>query len=146
MAIPNRRTVIVVIIGLLMGLGLLTWRMNMWTPFIGNVKGILVEGDKAAPPTRWWNQLYLVFWGWKTVTVFEVPGIAMERGYRVGYVPSKGVAMIESKVNHDRYFRMKNGHEDCTFFAVMPDHKEVPLVVVLRTNIEDTAIVPAPLH
>ncbi len=118
----------------------------MWNRHQGEVRGIRVEGDKLVSPTKWWNHLYLALWGWKTVTVFEVSDEDARRGYRLGYLPFDGKAMVESKVNHDRQFRMKNGYEDCTFFAFAPaDGKEVALNVIARTP-KDGAYQHAPLH
>ncbi|MFA6429238.1 MAG: hypothetical protein WCV84_01940 [Patescibacteria group bacterium] len=73
----------------------------MWTKHQGNVQGVHVEGDKSAPPTKWWNHLYLALWGWKAVTVFEVSEDAAREGYQLGYLPFDGNAMVESTVNHE---------------------------------------------
>ena len=118
----------------------------MWSSYKGSVQGVKVEGDKSAPPTKWYNHLILALWGWKVVTVFEVSEGAARIGYQVGYMPFDGKGMVESKVNYDRRFRMKNGHEDCTFFAVNPKGEEVALKVVTRTMKDDPAYQDAPLH
>lgn len=54
--------------------------------------------------------------------------------------------MIEDKLNHSRRFRMKNGHEDCTFFAITRDGEEIPLKVVVRTVKNDEVYADVPLH
>lgn len=118
----------------------------MWKQYEGYVTGTKTEGDKSVTPTRWWNHLYSALVSWKVVTVFEVPEQAARSGYKIGYLAFNGEAMIEDKVNHSRRFRMKNGHEDCTFFAITRDGEEVPLKVVARTVKNDEAYADVPLH
>jgi hypothetical protein len=120
--------------------------MSMWKRFQGKIQGIHVDGDAESPPTEWWNHLYLALWGWKVVTVFEVTEEAAMSGYRIGYLPFDGKAMLESAMNHDRRFRMKIGHEACTFFAIAPDGTEAELKVVSRTMKDDVKHKDAPLH
>ncbi len=118
----------------------------MWTEYLGKVTGVRVEGDKTVSPTRWWNHLWLVLVGWKVVTVFEVSAEDAEQGYRIGYIAFDGKTMVESTVHHDRRFRMKNGHEDCSFFAVTINGREVPLTIITRTVKNDATHQGAPLH
>lgn len=119
----------------------------MWKRYEkGTAQGTHVQGDASTPPTRWWNHWYLALWGWKIVTVFEVSADDAAQGYQVGYLPFDGDPKVEGKLNHSRRFRMKNGHEDCTFFAVTIDGQEVPLTVIARTDIQDTKYHDAPLH
>ena len=106
-----------------------------WKRFEGpDIRGTLIMGDDSAPPTKWWNHLWLALWGWKTVVVFQVPREAIERGYRVGYRPFDGKTMLEEKPNYDKSFRMKVGREDCVFFAVMKTDSEATLTLVVRTD------------
>lgn len=118
----------------------------MWKRYRGKIRSLCVEGDKTAPPTTWWNHLYLALWGWKVVTVFEVSVEEAKLGYRIGYLPVNGKAMIESRVNHDRRFRVKNGHEACTFFAIALDGTGVALKMIARSVKDDTTYENAPLH
>ncbi|MBU0540081.1 hypothetical protein KKF59_03225 [Patescibacteria group bacterium] len=118
-----------------------------WKKYEGQeLYGTPVEGDKNASPTKWWNHLWLVLNGWKTVAVFRVSQEATERGYRVGYVPFDGSAVVNSVVNYHREFRMRVGHEDCVFFAVMTDGREAPLKLMARADISDKLFAYAPLH
>ena len=120
-----------------------------WSEYKGDpIKGIKVEGDKTVPPTKWWNVPYLRAYVWKVVTVFEVSQEAARDGYRIGYVPFKGKAMLEDVGYHDRRcFGMLNGYEDCTFFAVsVLDGSEVPLAVFRRTDKEGVAMLGVALH
>ena len=96
----------------------------MWYPFAGDIQGIKVSGDETAPPTRCWNHLYLLWFGWKHVVVFDVSEEDAQRGYKTGYVPFKGRPMINSVVRHARRFRMRIGHEDCTFCAISADSEK----------------------
>lgn len=98
----------------------------MWNRFNGSVRGTFVRGDKASPKTRWYNHLFLALFGWKTVTIFSIPAEDAKRGYRVGYLPFDGEPMVESELNHESRFRMRIGHEACTFFAVDADGAEIP--------------------
>ena len=85
--------------------------------------GILVPGDKLAPPTRWWNHWFLVLFGWKTVATFRVGTSIAKNGYSVGYTTDKGVSWQSGETCHDQFFSLKVGHEDCVFFAyVMPEN------------------------
>ena len=118
----------------------------MWKRYRGKIRSLCVEGDKTAPPTTWWNHLYLALWGWKVVTVFEVSVEEAKLGYRIGYLPFDGKAMIEERINHDRRFRVKNGNEACTFFAIAPDGIEVALTMVARSVKNDATYEHAPLH
>ena len=75
-----------------------------------------VQGDKNAPPTRWWNHWWLVLFGWKTIVTFRVPEEVAKAGYYVGYWAFKGPAMCKNERLHDEIFSMKIGHENCRFF------------------------------
>jgi hypothetical protein len=118
-----------------------------WKKYVGpEVRSTLVMGDEGSPPTRWWNHLWLALWGWKTTVVFQVQREAVERGYRVGYRSFDGNSMIEDVVNFDRQFRVKIGHEDCAFFAIMKNGLETPLSLVARTDVSDARHQTVPLH
>lgn len=109
----------------------------MYKRFDGAVVGLEVAGDLAAPPTQWWNHLFLALWGWNTVAVLEVSEEAAKAGYRVGYRSFFGATMLETEVLHARRFRMRIGHEPCTFFALDASGREVPLLLVERTTKRD---------
>lgn len=69
----------------------------MWEKFeIGtSCKGCLVEGDTTVSPTRWWNHLWLLRWGWRTAVVFEVK---TDKVFRVGFRNKWGKAYINTKL------------------------------------------------
>ncbi|MEN9558186.1 MAG: hypothetical protein RL141_555 [Candidatus Parcubacteria bacterium] len=119
----------------------------MWYRIYGYppVEGVLVQGDETCPRTRWWNHLYLLLWGWKTVAVFEVSEEDARLGYRVGYEPLEGAAMFQTKTSYARRFRMRIGREACKFFAFR-DNGEVSLTLVIETDIWDAAYHDAPLY
>lgn len=118
----------------------------MWKKYHSEILGTAIEGDRTSPPTRWWNHIFLVLWGWKTVTVFGVSEEAVRIGYRVGYRPLCGQSMVEDRISHEPTFRMRVGHEACTFFAVTADGQEIPLQTVGRTVKNDPNYKNAPLH
>ncbi|MFA5185054.1 MAG: hypothetical protein WC551_01050 [Patescibacteria group bacterium] len=95
-----------------------------WKKFDGSrVHGNRAKGDKTVPPTRWWNHLYLKFFRWHKVTIYMVPdGIVC---YRVGYKPEVGPAMLREELMTSRKFAVRNGHEDCVFYAVGSDGREI---------------------
>lgn len=97
----------------------------MWTK-IEYVPGTLVKGDNSAPPTRWWNHLWLAMFGWNMIVTFRVPNEVAAGGYFVGYTPSKGSAWYKKVRCHDEFFSMKVGYEDCVFFALPIDPKQPP--------------------
>ena len=112
-----------------------------WKKFGGEVKGVLVEGDKSVPPTTWWRHLWLKFFGWRTVAVFQVSNEALVNGleYRVGFkpLPRFGGAQICDDACRGQRFKMLIGREACTFFAVHKDGTEVPIRLVARTSKHD---------
>ena len=120
----------------------------MWIKYEGGAQGVQCKGDKTVSPTRWWNHTYYVLFGWKVVTVFEVPVEYAERGYRVGYRPETGAAMLEDQVLFTPSFRVKHGHEDCTFFAIsgVDGKTEVPIKATVRAHKNDKAYKDAPLR
>lgn len=101
------------------------------------MQGILVEGDSTMPRTRWWNHAYLVLFGWKLGTVLEIK--ERSQPFRVGYKSQDGPARISPDECHpdDRVFAVRNGHEDCVFFAVGRDGRELPLCVVRKAPLRD---------
>lgn len=121
--------------------------MFNWEIFQGSITGTPVDGDLTAPPTRWWNHLFLALWGWRAVAVFKVGEADAAAGYRVGYKPSTGgPAKLKTHASHAPSFRMKVGRDDCTFFAVGPGGKEIPLQFVAFTNVDNLAYGALPLH
>lgn len=144
---PTRGKIILIVLGILLVALLIVWKVAAWKDFDGNVTGTKVEGDKTVSPTNWLNRIYYAhLGGWKVVTVFEVSEEAAAAGYEVGYKAFNGETKVQGKINHERRFRMKNGYEDCTFFAIDHEGKEVPLIVVARTTKDDATYFDAPLH
>ncbi|MDD5726509.1 MAG: hypothetical protein PHC53_03845 [Patescibacteria group bacterium] len=101
--------------------------MIPWVKFSSGFRGQLVKGDKNAPPTKWWNYHWLLWFGWKCVAVFRVSDEVAEKGYHVGFKPQTGEAEIHLALCHSRTFKMAIGHEDCVFFAIDEKGHEVPL-------------------
>ncbi|MEO5928254.1 MAG: hypothetical protein ABIO72_06010 [Patescibacteria group bacterium] len=143
----KRRRMYIVLITILtiIVVSFVAFKVMDWKTFPGSVQGQKIEGDATASPTTWWNHLYMAKWGWKTVTVFEVTEEDALIGYQVGYKPFEGDVKADGKKHHDRRFRLKIGHEDCTFFAATLDGTEVPITVVTRTTKDDAAYQDAPL-
>ncbi len=106
-------------------------------------KGVIVKGDPDAPPTRWYNHLWLVLFGWKTQALFVVH--TDDKPFRIGFRNHKGDQYLNSTVFSGRRlhevtflpdgtpkfhwpaFRAKIGHEACTFFAIGLDGKEIKI-------------------
>ena len=120
----------------------------MWKRYEGGAcTGILVKGDPSVPPTRWWNHLYLLWFGWKQVAVFWAPARAMTYfSYRIGYRTCTGEAFIRVKPIQDNCFRMLVGHEDVTFFAVDRSYQEVPIGLAKVTARDDPTCTRYPLY
>lgn len=99
----------------------------MWKKFKGRKpEGVLIPGDPTAPPTTWWNHLWLALFGWKLTTVFSLPQMPGE-GYHIGYIPDDGQPVYNTSRLMSPSFRVRNGREECVFFAVDRDGNEVPL-------------------
>jgi hypothetical protein len=100
--------------------------MIAWSKFSGKVEGLLVEGDKTMPPTTWWNFHWLYWFGWKRVVVFEVSPEIASRGFHVGFKQGSE-AKVHFATCRVRRFKLRLGHEDCTFFAIDDTGREVPI-------------------
>ena len=105
--------------------------IRMWSKFDGAVQGTMVEGDRTVPATHWWNHWWLVWRGWQTVSVFEA---LTDKPFRVGFRNQWGKAYLRSSPLTDRVFNALVGFEDCTFFAIDEDGREVPLTIVRRIS------------
>ncbi len=117
-----------------------------WTKVKAQAKiGTLAHGDPAMPPTRWWNHLFLRLFQWRQVTVFEfAPDSASKwfptMGYMVGYKLNDREdmwGMLCNTILHDTCFRVRNGYENCVFFAIDLDGREMPLRIVKQTTLDD---------
>lgn len=117
-------------VGLFCLIAFLVHQYAKWQIFKGSVVGTRVEGDLAAPPTRWWNHLYLLLYGWNKVAVLRLVKLKAAYGvYYIGYVALRGSARI-TKVYAGSHVRMRIGREPCRFFALELDGKEIPLDLV----------------
>lgn len=126
-----------------------------WKSYDGSIKGTRVEGDSSVPSTygdlqhswlRLLRHLWLFLFVWKAVAVFHVSYEDVRKGYRIGFVPLTGDAKIMKKLVHDRGFRVRRGGEDCTFFAVDPDGREIELELVILTDKKDPRYQFNPLY
>ncbi|MBM3204464.1 hypothetical protein FJZ48_00570 [Candidatus Uhrbacteria bacterium] len=105
-----------------------------WHTFNKPIQGVKVPGDPRAPKTfhgylgktRWWV-IALKFIFWKEIALFRVDPQAAERGYRVGFRNVMGLTMILDRQVKDPLFRMRIGHESCTFFIIDHEGNELPL-------------------
>lgn len=117
----------------------------MWRKFKGETpQGILTSGDPAVPPTTRWNHLCLLFFVWKRATIFRVSRMP-DDGFHVGYIPQGGVPMYNTTIMTELNFRVKNGHEDCIFFAIDRRGNELELKFVRQVNISDQSYDFVPL-
>ena len=124
---------VLVVLFLVVTIGYHTY--NDWVVFPEAVRGIRIKGDKDAPPTRGRLQhLYLKLFGWKTVAVLELDTQDARFGYRVGFVPFRGPAMINKQVLDQTCFRIRVGHEDVVFFALRSNGTELRLRLVAVTT------------
>jgi hypothetical protein len=116
-------------------------------------KGVLVRGDPNVASTNLLNWAYMVHMGgWKTAAVFRVAPTDAICGYRIGYRPSNpdqwiiGKERILAELHTSELFRVRIGREDCTFYAVGRDGKEIPLETVARTAVKSGTYKDAPLY
>jgi hypothetical protein len=109
-----------------------------WKNYDGTVTGTQITGDLDVPSTgNWLQHLWLLLFVWKTIQVFHVPIEIAEAGYRIGFVPSQGQPQMMSKIVYHPYFRVRIGHEGCTFFAINADGNEIELIPSQRTTKKD---------
>ena len=76
---------------------------------------------------------------------YRFPPIDPEKWYSVQEVALR-YSTGDDYIRRTFRARLKNGHEDCTFFAVTLDGIEAPLKVVARSNVKEAAYQDAPLH
>ncbi|EKD33120.1 MAG: hypothetical protein ACD_76C00090G0001 [uncultured bacterium] len=89
-------------------------------------EGTLVAGERSAPPTHWWNYLYLAFFGWKTIVTLCVPDSVAQNGYFVGFTTMDGASWVKTEaIQHDKFFSMRIGHEDTRFFVMTITNPEL---------------------
>lgn len=108
------------------------------------IAGVMVKGDTGVPATTVWNWSKMKRKVWKTVAVFQVDAEVAARGYRIGYIPTKGgesmvwKARRNSVVFYDQVFRVRIGAEDCTFFVTRGDSDEEVVVRPIACEDKDT--------
>jgi hypothetical protein len=98
--------------------------------------GVLVPGDETAPPTKWWNHLYLRWFRWRKMAIFRF-AYAPDGGYRVGFRDAWKRTMLNLHVYTSPYFRVRIGHEACTFFAVNHNMEEILIEFRFITDKDD---------
>jgi hypothetical protein len=116
-----------------------------WKPFEGTVTGNVMYGDPKAPVSRWWNNWWLIAFGWKKVAVFEAKLPNPVDPFFVGFRASDGTMKLNDEPQHARMFRVLIGRESCTFFAVGTEGEEIPLVHLRTVTRDDPAYRGAPL-
>lgn len=113
-----------------------------WKNYTGKIQnGILVEGDKTVPRTHWWNHLWLLWFRWTTHAVFVNVSFAP---CRVGYRDWRGKTKLNTEYT-DYDFRVRIGHEDCTFFGINAKGEEVALVFAGKFHKDEPQIANATL-
>lgn len=108
-----------------------------WEQYFGTAKGIKLDGDLKVPPTTRWNNLYLKWRVWDKISILAVPEDKISAGYRIGYRPFKGAAMVKLEVLREKTIAVLNGREDCRFFAENLQGEEVELTLVKQTGKHD---------
>lgn len=116
-----------------------------WKVYHGNAQGVVAKGDPRVPRTRWWNWPFLAWFTWKQVTVFQVMALDASKGYRVGYRPGKGKARYSTTILQTTRFKVKNGREDCAFFALDLEGKEVEIMIVRQSSVDSETFKDVPL-
>lgn len=107
-----------------------------WKTYSGAARGITIDGDENASPTRWYNHLFQLLWGWRLVAVLEVADDP-HRLLHLGFRDHKGKAMVMTSPLPSRAFRVRVGHEGCDFFLVDGDGMEHVLRQIIRTTKDD---------
>lgn len=99
-----------------------------WRDYLGNAKGIFVEGDNRAAPTNTINHPYNAQKGWQLVVVLEAQTDGL---FFYGYKPYKGTPQISTRSGAN-VFALRVGHEG--FYAIGEDvsGNEVPLRIKER--------------
>jgi len=114
---------------------------NPWKSFTAfQPKGFFIRGDAKATPTKWWNHLWLVLFGWTKVAVLRAADAPAE-GWLIGYRDFTGKQLVRTTLIKVMDVRMLIGHEDCTFFAVTKEWKEISLecVIVQEKSVPSSA-------
>ncbi len=104
-----------------------------WKKFDGSkINGARAKGDKTMPKTRWWNRRILQEFFWRKATIYMVPdGIAC---YRVGFKAEGGACELQDDLMTSRKFAVRNGFEDCIFFALGSDGREIILLELEQSS------------
>lgn len=98
----------------------------MWKKFDPTaIRGISIIGDHEVPPTTWWNIHWLKYFVWKTAAIFRISPADAERGYCLGYKAIGGTGRLLTKVLKDQEVAVRVGRENCTFFAIGPEGREI---------------------
>ncbi len=107
----------------------------MWKSFdptAVDFDGVKTSGDKRVPPTTKWKKLFLIWFFWKRQALFMVEHSDHTKdGYKVGFYDKFGTCMVLDTIMHDRFFRVRVGHEPCIFFALDPSmNTEIPIRLI----------------
>lgn len=119
------------------------WWLYGWVSFTGQASGTLIKGVQDSSPTKNKLQnLWLKFFGWKQGAYFQVAPEQAEAGYYVGYIPQLCVTATSVSLRkcHERKFMLKIGREDCRFFAVDLQGKEIPVRYIGTFPVADNII------
>lgn len=113
-----------------------------WKKFQTKFFGYEIDGDTSMPETRWWNHLWLLWFGWRVAAVMEV---STDTPYRVGFRDFRGKTMLCDTIMTSKRFRAMIGHEPCHFFAIDEQGYEIELVEITRVPKTDVRYGMVPL-
>ncbi|MCX6785629.1 MAG: hypothetical protein NTZ18_02115 [Candidatus Komeilibacteria bacterium] len=101
------------------------------------IKGMVIEGDREVPPTKWYNILWMLLFGWKTVAVLSAQ--SEEEEWYIGFEDFHGNWMLCQTPILDNNIAVKIGRESCRFFAISGPKpelmQELPLTLVARARV-----------
>lgn len=115
--------------------------------------GVLVRGNRSVPRINMFNRRNMVNGeGRRKVAVFRIADLKeAARGYRIGFRPSNakqrsiGKERVLPEMHESEFFRVRIGRAERAFFAVNREGKEIKLVPVVCTGIDDRKYFFAPL-
>jgi len=119
------------------------WRLFGWISYPYKMRGTMVSGMPAAPPTTsWFTNLWLKLFGWKMGVYFKVSAEEARRGYRVGYIPFPNYdkPQICLSICTDEKVMFKIGHESCRFFAADYENNEIQLELIGVFPVSDNEV------
>jgi hypothetical protein len=138
-------TLIPLALGVVVGLCIYPLFMNEWVLQKREPRqGVLVHGDRSAPPARW--QDGYIAPRYAKYAVIGVPPEAAYRGYSVGFMAFNRQSFIQKKICHDPQFRMRVGREDLKIYAVSRSGEELTVSLIALCGRDEREYAYAPIH